>query len=489
MKPNIVVILADDIGYGDFGCCNPSSLIPTPATDALASRGMVFTDAHSCSSVCTPSRYGLLTGRYCWRTPLTRSVLYSYEPPLIETDRPTIASSLRNAGYATACIGKWHLGLGYRSREGRPVDFQRPLPWGDADRALEESIDFSVPLTGGPLALGFDSFFGTSGCSTCQPPYGFIDDDRFVVAPSRYVDRFPFTGRPGMTADGWRHEEADPTFARRAVAFIESQESSSRPFFLYLAASAAHEPCVDEVVPAFARGRSRAGPRGDLVWLFDWMVGEVVRALERTGRLDSTAIFVTSDNGALPGDRVVDASGTERYRTWGHASCGRWRGYKAHIWEGGHREPLVVSWPNVTEPGTTSDALVGLNDLPATLAAMAGAVLPAGAGEDSRSFLPHLLGERPAAVRDDLVHHSGAGVFSIRRGSWKLVHESPGSGGWPPPAGGSPVPGSSGQLYDLAGDPGEQDNLFFREKGIARELTELLLSRMGSAPDGGGTPR
>jgi len=481
VKPNIVVILADDIGFGDFGCFNPSSRIPTPRIDALAKDGVVFTDAHSSSAVCTPSRYGLLTGRYCWKTSLTRGVLFGYEPPLIEPDRPTMASILRTAGYRTACIGKWHLGLGYATREGRSVDFTRPLPWPDAERAEEESIDFSAPVTGGPLALGFDSFFGTSGCATCQPPYGFIDGDRFVTPPSIYVDAFPATGRPGMTSPGWDHAEADPTFARRAVDFISSQKGSSRPFFLYLAASAAHEPCIEEVVPRFARGKSAAGPRGDLVWLFDWMVGQVVDALAKIGQLEDTAIFVTSDNGALPGDRILTAAGDVVYRTWGHASCGNWRGYKAHIWEGGHREPLVVHWPRGIPGGTRCPALVGLNDLAATVAAIAGAALPAGAAEDSRSIVPLLEGRQPAApVRSDLIHHSGTGVFSIRRDTWKLVHESEGSGGWPPPAGEPPVPGSPGQLYDLARDPAEKNNLFHREKAIARELTELLLHQRES---------
>jgi arylsulfatase A len=482
VQPNIVVILADDVGYGDVGCLNPSSRIPTPAIDRLAARGMVFTDTHSCSSVCTPSRYGILTGRYCWRTPLKRSVLYSYEPPLIEAGRPTIASILQGAGYHTACIGKWHLGLGYTSLEGRPVDFGRPLPWGDAPRTLEESIDFHAPIFGGPLALGFDVFFGTSGCSTCQPPYGFIDSDRFVTPPSIYVESFPYTGRPGMTSAGWDHAEADPVFSRTAVDFILAQKQSSRPFFLYLATSAAHEPCVEAVVPRFARGRSAAGPRGDLVWLFDWMVSQLLDALDRADKLENTAIFVTSDNGALPGDRIVDDSGRETYRNYGHASCGPWRGYKAHIWEGGHREPLVAAWPSSIEPGSRCSALVGLQDLPATLAAIAGADLPEGAAEDSRSFLPLLLGQRPnEPVRDSLVHHSGAGVFSIRSGPWKLIHESLGSGGWPPPTGSAPVAGSPGQLYHLERDPAERKNLFHHEKGIVHELTELLF-RQGAGP-------
>jgi arylsulfatase A len=488
MKPNIVVILGDDIGYGDFGCYNPRSGIPTPNIDALARRGMRFTDAHSGSAVCTPSRYGLLTGRYCWRSRLPRGVLYSYEPPLIETDRPTLASVLREGGYRTACVGKWHLGLGYTAREGRPVDFARALPWSDAARDLEESIDFAAPLSGGPLELGFDSFFGTSGCSTCQPPYGFIEGDRFPIPPSIYLEGFPYTGRPGMATPGWDHAEADPVFARKAVEFIQSQAGSSQPFLLYLAPSAAHEPCVDEVVPAMARGRSTAGPRGDLVWLFDWMIGQVVDALRSIDALESTAIVVTSDNGALPGDRVTAPGGGETYRTWGHRSCGDWRGYKAHIWEGGHREPLVVSWPGVVEPGAACTDLVCLNDLLATAAEAAQTPVPGGAAEDSVSLLPLLPGRRPPEpVREDLVHHSATGVFSLRRGPWKLIHETLGSGGWPPPSGDGPRPGAPGQLYRLDRDPAEENNLFSHERGMVRELTDLLAARCARTSGGSGT--
>jgi len=278
-----------------------------------------------------------------------------------------------------------------------------------------------------------------------------------------------------MSAPDWAHADVDPTFARKAVDFVLSQKGSPNPFFLYLAASAAHEPCVDEVVPPFARGRSAAGPRGDLVWLFDWMVGQVVEALARIGRLEDTAIFVTSDNGALPGDRVLEPAGNEVYRTYGHKSCADWRGYKSHIWEGGHREPLVACWPGSVEPDSACDALVCLNDIVTTVSQMADAPVPEGAARDSRSFLPLLLGRTPGApVRTDLIHHSVTGVFSIRRAEWKLIHETLGSGGWPPPSGGGPQPGSPGQLYNLAKDPGEERNLFGKERGIVRDLTELL---------------
>jgi arylsulfatase A len=478
-RPNIVFIMADDMGFGDVGCFNPESKIPTPHMDRLAEQGMRFTDAHSASAVCTPSRYGVLTGRYCWRSPLKYSVLFGYEPPLIEPDRLNVASMLKKVGYQTACIGKWHLGLGYTAKPNSPIDFDRPLPWPNATREDEESIDFSQPLTGGPLALGFDYFFGTSGCATAQPPYGFIENDRFVEEPSVYRAKSRYTGRPGMTAPSWDDSEPDPTFARKAVSYIEQCATSEEPFFLYLCPSSPHEPCLDEVVPAFARGKSDAGPRGDMVWLVDWMVGEVTAALERTGQADNTFIMVTSDNGALPGDRKQGPSESRTvealYNTYGHKSSGDRRGYKAHIWEGGHREPLIARWPGRIEPGSCCNQLVGLNDFIATCAAITDYALPPGAAEDSVNLLPALLGQSgDQPLREDLVHHSARGAFSIRHGRWKCIFDTRGSGGWPPPSDGPPVPGTPGQLYDLQEDPAECRNLWDEKPEVVQQLLDRL---------------
>ena len=479
--PNIIYILADDLGYGDIGAFNPDCRIPTPNIDRLAAEGMTFTDAHSSSAVCTPSRYSILTGRYCWRTSLKHGVLYGYEPPLIERDRPTVARVLKRAGYTTACIGKWHLGLGYHVKPGCHFDFARPLPWGNAAREDEEKIDFARGVFDGPTALGFDYFFGCSGCPTCQPPYGFIENERFVEIPSEYRPRPPFAGRPGMAAPSWQHKEADPTFARKAVEFIERQAGSPKPFFLYLCSSAPHEPCVEETVPEFARGKSRAGHRGDLVWLFDWMVGQVLDALERTGQANDTLVFVTSDNGALPGDRVRRGGDFHGYATYGHKSCGHWRGYKAHIWEGGHREPLIAWWPGQVPGGTTCDQLVGIFDLLPTVAELTGQKVPPGAAEDAISILPLLEGNPAARGREVIVHHSCFGVFSIRKGPWKMVYQCENSGGWPPPRGTGPKPGSPGQLYNLDEDPREQRNLWHDLPEKVRELEALLAEVRGGA--------
>ncbi len=470
-RPNIVYIMADDMGWGDVGCFNPKSRIPTPHMDRLAQQGRRFTDAHAPSAVCTPTRYGVLTGRFCWRSHLRANVLYGYEPPLIEPSRRTVAHLLQDAGYHTAAVGKWHLGLGYSAKPGCFYDFNRALPWGNATRELEEIIDFTQPLQGGPNDLGFDYFYGTSGCPTCQPPYGFIEDRHFEILPSVYHDQPSFTSRPGMMAPGWEHKDADPRIAAKAVQYIKDRATENAPFFLYLNADAPHEPCTRPDVPEFARDRSSAGSRGDLVWLFDWMVGQVMQALEETGQADNTLVIVTSDNGALPGDRLPGQANA--YAVYGHRSSADWRGYKAHIWEGGHREPLIVRWPGVVEPGTVSDALVSLVDFMATCADITGQSLEPHMGEDSVSLVPAL---RADAGRDCLIHHSQMGVFSLRSGDWKAIFETRMSGGWAPPRGEDPEPHAPGQLYNLREDPGEVHNLWDVENDRVADLGAQMMA-------------
>ena len=479
-RPNVVVMIADDLGVGDVGCYHPASKVPTPNIDRLASQGVRFTDAHAAAAVCTPSRYALLTGRYGWRTRLRRGVLSGYAPPLIEPDRPTLASVLHGAGYATAAVGKWHLGMDFTAKPGHDLDFLR-APY--TDPAFEAAIDFDARLDGGPLAVGFERFFGTPGCPTCHAPYAFVEDDRFPVPPSEFDDAPVYTSREGMRAPGWSHRDVDVAFAERAVAWIEELAAGPRPFLLYLAASAPHEPCVPDLVPTFARGRSAAGPRGDLAWLYDWMVGRVVDALERTGVADRTLVVVTSDHGALPGDRVLaadgsvvrDAEGEEAYRTYGHDASGGWRGSKGHAWEGGHRVPLVVRPPGPPGAGVVEHQLVSLIDLLPTLADLTGVALPAGAAPDAVGFGAALSPQAPVrAARDHLVLHSEAGVFGLRAGPWKLIEGTAGSGGWPPPAGGPPVPGAPGQLYHLASDPGETTNLHAERPDVVADLGARL---------------
>ena len=490
-RPNVVVMIADDLGVGDVGCFHPTSKVPTPNIDRLAAEGVRFTDAHAAAAVCTPSRYALLTGRYGWRTRLQRGVLSGYAPSLIEPDRPTLASFLRDAGYATAAVGKWHLGMDFRAKAGHDLDFLR-APY--TDPAFEAAIDFEVPIGGGPSGAGFERFFGTAGCPTCHAPYAFIEDDRFPVPPTEFDDDPVYTSREGACAPGWSHRDVDVAFADRAVAWIQELAAGERPFFLYLAASAPHEPCVEALVPPFARGRSEAGPRGDLAWLYDWMVGRAVEALEQSGVLDRTLLAVTSDHGALPGDRVLaadgsvirDAAGEEVYRTYGHDPSGGWRGSKAHAWEGGHRVPLVVRPPGPPRAARVDDRLVSLVDLFPPVADLVGRPLPEGAAPDGIGFGSALSPSVPPSLqRGHVVLHSEAGVFGLRAGPWKLIEGTEGSGGWPPPAGGPPVPGAPGQLYHLTSDPGETTNRFAERPDLVRHLTALLeAARRGERPAG-----
>jgi len=460
-RPNIVFIMADDMGIGDVGCYNPQSLIPTPHIDRLAREGVRLTDAHSPSAVCTPTRYGVLTGRYCWRSPLKSEVLYGYEHPLIKPERMTVASLLKKHGYATACIGKWHLGLGWSAKPGMKVDFDRPLPWPSiTSPELENKIDFSKPITGGPNALGFDYAFYTSGCSPVQPPYGFIENDRMVEIPSVRIPR-SYRARPGLMAPSWKQEDADPTFTNKAIEFIEKQvkEHPQQPWFVYFATSAPHAPWLP---PDFCQGKSKEGPRGDLVVLVDWCVGQVLDTLQRLKLAENTLVIVTSDNGPRVGRN-------------GHKSAGPYRGYKSHIWEGGHRVPFIARWPGRIQPGTASDELICLSDLAATCAAIVGEKLPRAAGEDSYNVLPALLGQkRKQPIREHIVHHSVWGVFSIRQGAWKLILETKTSGGWEKPRGSGPKPGTPGQLYNIADDPYETTDLWEKRPEIVRRLTKLL---------------
>jgi len=466
-KPNIVYIMADDMGYGDPGCFGATK-IPTPHMDRLAREGVRFTDAHSSSAVCTPSRYSVVTGRYCWRSPLKSGVFGGLAQPLIEPGRATIASLLRRHGYGTAAVGKWHLGLGWQASDGEIE------PWGNGF-----NVDYRRPLPGGPNEVGFDYFFGIAG-SLDMPPYCFIENDRTVGIPSVEKDVYNPQQRQGLMTPGWRDEEVDLTFARRAVEFVERHRAQrpDEPFFLYLTPSAPHRPCVP---PDFVRGASHAGPRGDMVCMVDWMVGEVDSALERLGVADDTLLVVTSDNGA----RLTCYDGSD----YGHKSCGNWRGQKADIWDGGHREPFIARWPGRIAPGSACDQTVCLVDFMATCAAIVGADLPEGAAEDSFSFLPALLAEPPASrAREATVHHSIDGTFAVRQGPWKLILGL-GSGGFSPPRRIEPEPGGpQGQLYHMDDDPAETANLWSDRPEVVERLTAVLEGCQASGRSRAVTP-
>jgi arylsulfatase A-like enzyme len=461
-QPNIVFIMADDMGYGDLGCYG-AERIPTPNIDRLAAEGMLFTDAHSSSAVCSPSRYSVLTGRYCWRTWLDHGVLAGFGAPLVEPGRMTVASLLKEAGYATGAFGKWHLGLDWRTKSGdRVSDIDDKVAW-DYEGL---DADYEEPFGGGPTELGFDCFFGIAG-SLDMPPYCFLEDDHCVGPVRGEKDVYLNQQRRGMMADGWRDDLVDVTFAEKACAFIEEQAAAARPFFAYLPLSAPHRPCVP---PDFLEGRSQAGDRGDMVCALDWCTGQVMEKLDEFGVAENTLLIVTSDNGA----RLACANG----RDYGHKSNGELRGQKADIWEGGHREPFVARWPGRVEAGAVCDDLICLGDLMATCAEMVEADLPEGAGEDSISFFPSLLGAgKRETARRQLVHHSAAGMFSIRQGRWKLV-EGLGSGGFSEPTSARPEEGGpEGQLYDMEADVAEGHDLYLKRPDIVERLRRALGDR------------
>ncbi len=460
-RPNLVYILADDLGMGDLGCYNSQSKIPTPAIDGLARDGMRFNDAHSPSAVCTPTRYGVLTGRYAWRTRLKRGVLLGYSRMLIEPGRLTVASLLQEHGYETMGIGKWHLGLQAPTDDGRT-------------KSKQTKVDYSKPLRPGPLTVGFASFFGIPA-SLDMDPYLYIRNDRPVEQPSERIEKSEHRRRGGggywrggAIAPGFRHEEVLPTLAREAVAFIESQKSD-RPFFLYFPLNAPHTPWVPTKEN---QGRSKAGYYGDFVAAVDEVVKQVTDALDRAGLAENTIVMLTSDNGSHWPESDI--------RRWQHDANNGFRGQKADIHEGGHRVPLVVRWPKRVRKNSVSDQIVCLTDLTATMARIVGHNLSDDAAEDSVDMLPALIEKADATTREAIVHHSFSGMFAIRQGDWKLI-EGLGSGGFTNPRQVKPKPGRpKGQLYNLAKDPTEKENLYQQRSDVVNRLHDLLVKYKSS---------
>jgi arylsulfatase A-like enzyme len=493
-KPNIIVILADDLGYGDVSCNNSASKINTPHVDRLAREGMRFTDAHTPSAVCTPTRYGLLTGRYAWRTRMKSGVLDGFSPPLIEADRMTLASMLRDNGYATGCVGKWHLGLQWTRLDGTMESNDR----GDARGVRSGTqIDYQRGFAGGPIAVGFTSFFGIAA-SLNMPPFCYLKDEHVLHLPTLHQplmrdDNFAATDE-GLRSPDFTIRSVMPRLAGEAVAFIDekSRSDSHQPFFLYAPLTSPHLPVVvnDEY-----RGKSQAGEYGDFVIETDAFLGAILDALDRNKIADQTLVIFTSDNGGLyhywdaqEKDDIKHykvAGRPAHIREFGHQGNAHLRGTKADIWEGGHRVPLVVRWPGKTPAGTVSHELVELTDLMASAADILGVEMPASASPDGFSMLPALLSATPASpVRPYSVHHSITGVFAIRRGPWKLVPDHRGSGGFSQPKKLDPSKegGPLGQLYNLEEDPSETRNVYDDHPKIVSELSKLLAGLQSQEP-------
>jgi len=468
-KPHVVVILVDDLGWGDVGCYGGK--VPTPHLDRLAGQGIRFTDAHSPSAVCSPTRYGLLTGRYAWRSKLKRGVLGGLSPALIEPGRMTLASLLHDAGYYTAAVGKWHLGMDWVVKPGASV-----TELGIEPREQVFNVDYTQPIKAGPNSVGFDYFYGISA-SLDMVPYTFIENDRVVAAPTEdrkfLMTRGKENGgttRAGPAAPGFEATGVLPMLVDKACRVIDQHaaESTVRPLFLYVPLTSPHTP----ILPSDEwSGKSKINAYADFVMQTDAAVGEILAALDRAGMTDDTLIVVTSDNGCSPQANFAELA------SHGHSPSGPYRGHKADIFEGGHRVPLIVRWPAGAIAGVVSHQTICLTDLLATVAEVIGKPLPPSAGEDSISFLGTLRGEGGAG-REQLVSHSIDGTFAIREKGWKLIL-APDSGGWSEPRPGSEraqgLP--SRQLYFLPRDPGERKNLLPQRADRAEEL-RLALERV-----------
>jgi arylsulfatase A-like enzyme len=466
-RPNIVYILADDLGYGDLGCYNRDSKIPTPHLDQLAREGTRFTDAHAPTSVCTPTRYAILTGRYSWRTRLQRNVLGPWDRPLIAPDRLTVGKLLQQRGYATACIGKWHLGQTYATTDGQP-------PVGGSKNALG-NVDFTQPISDGPITRGFDHYFGTIVPN--YPPYCFFENDRTVGLPSAPAGGAAFR-IPGPMVPGWKLEEILPELTRHAVRWIEAAAKTKQPFFLYFPLTSPHYPVVP--APEFI-GKTQAGEYGDFVHQTDWTIGQVLAALQRSGVAENTLVIFTSDNGPeITGE--VKPGVYDRVPQFGHRSSGTLRGAKRDAWEGGHRVPFIARWPGQIKAGAVSGETMCHVDFMATVAAVLGEKLPDHAAEDSVNALPVLRGEKLSApAREATVHHSAQGRFAIRRGDWVLIDAPSGDDNgprgeprWLKDERGYTAHDHPGELFNLREDPAQRHNRYAEKPQLVAELKALL---------------
>jgi arylsulfatase A-like enzyme len=481
-KPNIVLIVADDVGYGDLSCYGATK-IKTPHLDKLAAAGLRFTDAHSPSSVCTPTRYALLTGQYAWRHAPGSGILSGIAPLSIPIDRLTLPKLLKQADYVTGVVGKWHLGLG----EGE-ADYNRQIKPGPRDVGFDYS--FLIPATGDRVPCVYVENHKVVGYDAADPirvsysqmvgdePTGAKRPDLLTVKPSRGHDNTIIHGisRIGYMSGGkaarWKDEEMADVITQKAVDFIDrhadARVNNDRPFFLYFATHDAHVPRVPH--PRF-KGTSGHGTRGDVIQQLDWCVGEVLKALEKFGLADNTLVIFTSDNGGVMDDGYQDGSGND---TSGHRCNGALRGFKGQLYEGGHRVPFIARWPAKIKPGT-SDQLICHMDLVAACAALLKQELPKGTAPDSINVLPALLGQAKPPVREHLVHHTNGpqGALAIRKGAWKLIPASTGKKG---------KPASGPQLFNLVDDLGETQNLVEQQADKTSELQELLRSVRAARP-------
>ncbi|MFO7826041.1 MAG: arylsulfatase [Cyclobacterium sp.] len=477
--PNIVIIFADDMGYGDIKGLNPLSKIETPALDEMVAEGITFSNAHASASVCTPSRFGLLTGEYAFRTPAAARGIGGFEPPVMDKNRLSMAAFLRNAGYQTGIVGKWHLGLEWVTKDGKPAVL-------DAESGYS-NVDYGQPIGIGPSDFGFDYSF-IHPASLDIPPYVFLENHR-VLDPGVILTTEVYPTRKENTEFSWdkkhsneqavywekgvwwRQGEMAPTFrvedcldeiTGQGLAFIERQ-SADTPFFLYLPLTGPHTPWLPSEEHT---GKSGAGLYGDFVMDIDQVVARIKEQLQAQGLLENTLLVFASDNGAYwPEEEIL---------LYGHDSNRGVRGQKGDVWDGGHRVPLIVSWPEGIKEQAAYPGLVSLTDLFATLAGLLDQTIPEGAAMDSYSFLPVLQGDTDFVFRTEMVHHSSSGMFAIRTPEWKYI-DGLGSGGFSAPNRLQPEKGGpKGQLYRIREDPEERDNLFSNYPRVVEQLKSQL---------------
>ena len=458
-RPNIVIILADDLGYGDLSCYNNALPFKTQHIDALAKEGVRFTDAHSPSSVCSPTRYGLLTGRYAWRGALKKGVLLPWDPPLIEKDRMTLPSMLKQSGYATYAVGKWHLGWNWKKADENAA----------ADK-YGSNIDFQNKITGGPIDYGFDYYFGDDVPN--YPPYTFFENDKLLAVPTQMKPDSIY-GNPGIMTPGWSLEKVMPAITKKAVEVIgRAAKQMGDPFFLYFALTSPHTPIAPS---ADFKNKSGMGLYGDYLMEVDWSVGQIMKALKDNGLAENTLVIFTSDNGSpgLDGTGYAGIPGSviKKYK---HQTNGILRGLKGDLWEGGHRIPMIISGKMIRGKQVIADP-VSIVDLMATLAEFTHSKTRTNPPEDSHSFLPVLQSKSQKGDRERiLVHHALSGDFGIRKDNWKLILTNK-SGGFSDMINkdgyGITTPG---QLYNLANDIEEKHNLYDKYPEKVAELTALL---------------
>lgn len=475
-QPNIIYILADDLGIGDLSIYNENSKIQTPHLDKMGAEGMQFTDAHTSSAVCTPTRYGILTGRYNWRTPLKEFVTWGNSPMLIKEDRLTVAEMLKQNGYKTANIGKWHLGLNWATKSGTQ-EFEAYS--GIEDKYDFDDIDYSKPLEIGALDIGFDYSY-LLAASLNMPPFVYLENDKVVMQPTdisvrkRSENPYAFWIK-GAISDDFKHEEVLPMFVDKTISYINENAASDQPFFIYLPLPAPHNP----ILPLEEwKGKSNINPYADFVLMIDDLMGDIFAAIKENGIEDNTLVVFTSDNGCAPNANFSVL--LEK----GHNPSYIYNGHKGDYFEGGHRVPFLVKWPNAIKPNTVSDATICTTDFIATCAAIVDYEFEADEAEDSYNMMP-LFTEESGFKREETIHHSKTGIFAIRKGDWKLV-VSPNSG---KNANGKPqklkeeLPENI--LYNLKTDIGETENVAEKYPEKVEELRALLIKRIN---EGRSTP-